>query len=84
MDQKVGIRFGGNTSGQVVITNIRPDSIAATTQLQIGDVVLAINNRGLENIPPRQAATILKGSTGEITIEASTSDGTIVNDEDTV
>lgn len=84
VDQKVGIRFGGNTSGQVVITNIRPDSIAATTQLQIGDVVLAINNRGVENIPPRQAATILKGSTGEITIEASTSDGTIVNDEDTV
>jgi hypothetical protein len=81
---KVGIRFGANRSGEVVITNIKNGSIAEDSALQIGDIVLSINGQSTADMIPRQAAATLMGASGTVVIEALGFEGTVVDDEATV
>lgn len=81
---KVGIRFGSNTTGQVMITNIKAKSIAASSDLEIGDVVFSINGRNLVGSTPKEAASILLSASGNITIEATHADSSVMDEEATV
>ncbi len=83
-EQKVGIRFGGNRSGDIVITNIRAGSIAEDTVLEIGDMVLSIDGQSTSGMTPRQAAATLVLLSGPIEIVASSVEGTVVEDDATV
>ncbi len=82
--QKVGIRFGANRAGDVVVTLIRPNSIAENSSLQVGDVVLSINGQSTADMIPRQAASTLMEVRGTVVLIASSSEGTIFDDEATV
>lgn len=84
VDTKVGIRFGSSTSGRVMVTNIKPDSIASLSELRVGDIVHSINGKSLVSSTPREAAATLLSATGDVTVEASHADTTIGNDEATV
>lgn len=83
-ETKVGIRFGSNTSAQVMITNIRAGSIASTSDLEIGDIVYSINGQALSGRTPREAATALLTASGIVTMEASHADSSVVSEEGTV
>ncbi len=86
-ESKVGIRFGSNRAGQVMITNIRKGSIAAETSspgLEIGDLMNSINGLAMESKSPKFAAATLLGSAGTVTLVLSRGGGTIVDDEATV
>jgi len=84
VEAKVGIRFGSNTSAQVIITNIKSGSIASKSDLEIGDVVHSINGQGLSGRTPREAASTLLSSSGIIMIEASHDASSVVSEEATV
>jgi len=81
---KVGIRFGSNTSGQAMITNIKQGSIAASSDLEIGDLVFSINGKSLVGRSPREAASTLLAASGNITVEATHADSSVMNEESTV
>lgn len=83
-DMKVGLRFGSNTSGAVVVTNIKQGSLAESSELLVGDLVFNINGTTLEGKSPRYAASLLLGSVGKIAIEGTHADASIVDDEGTV
>jgi Periplasmic protease len=84
VDTKVGIRFGSNTSGRIMVTNIRPESIASDSDLQIGDIVYSINGKSLVSSTPREAAATLLAATGDVTLEASHDETSFGNEEATV
>lgn len=84
VDAKVGIRFGSNTSGRIMVTNIKPDSIASKSELQVGDIVHSINRKSLVSSTPREAAATLLAATGDVTLEASHEEASYGNEEATV
>lgn len=68
----MGIRLiGGNQTG-VFIANISPDSPCANTDLKIGDQILAINGRDLQNATAEQVATELNRPSESLHIKAQT------------
>ena len=81
---KVGMRFGSNVLGQVIITNIKSDSIASLSNLGIGDIVFSINGQNVANGTPKEAASILLSASGVVKIVAAQSDESIFDDEGTV
>ena len=83
-DFKVGIRFGSNREGQVMITNMRKGSIAGASNLQIGDAIHSINELSIDSCTPRVAASTLMGASGTVVLMASRGGGTVVDDEATV
>jgi hypothetical protein len=83
-EAKVGIRFGSNTSAQVMITNIRAESIASKSDLEIGDIVHSINGQTLSGRTPREAASALLSASGIVTIQATHADSSVVSEEATV
>lgn len=83
-DTKVGMRFGSNSAGCVMITHIKPQTIASNSDLAVGDVVFSINGRSLVNVSPKLAARILLNSSGVVTIVASHTDASIFDEEATV
>ncbi len=86
-ESKVGIRFGSNRAGQVMITNIRSGSIAAGASapgLKIGDLMNSINGLSMESKSPKFAAATLLGTEGTVTLVLSRGGGTIIDDEATV
>eukprot|EP00554_Chaetoceros_debilis_P005648 CAMPEP_0194075200 /NCGR_PEP_ID=MMETSP0149-20130528/2223_1 /TAXON_ID=122233 /ORGANISM="Chaetoceros debilis, Strain MM31A-1" /LENGTH=388 /DNA_ID=CAMNT_0038755589 /DNA_START=155 /DNA_END=1321 /DNA_ORIENTATION=- len=83
-DFKVGIRFGSNREGQVMITNMRKGSIAETSALQIGDAIHSINELSIDSCTPRVAASTLMGASGTVVLMVSRGGGTVVDDEATV
>jgi membrane-associated protease RseP (regulator of RpoE activity) len=78
------MRFGSNISGQTMITHIKPNSIASLSDLSIGDNVLSVNGKSLINIPPKDAAQILKNASGVVTIVAAHTDDLVFDEEATV
>jgi membrane-associated protease RseP (regulator of RpoE activity) len=84
VDTKVGIRFGSNTFGRVMVTNIKPESIASYSELQVGDIVTKINGKSLVSSTPREAAATLLSATGDVTLEASHAETSFGNEEATV
>lgn len=83
-ESKVGMRFGSNTLGQVMITNIKPNSIASMASFTIGDIVFSVNGKSFVNIPPREAAATLLNVSGVVTIVAAHTDDTVFDDGETV
>ena len=83
-DMKVGLRFGCDRKSNLTISNIKPDSIASTTGLRIGDMVHTINGIDVKNMPPKKAAEILMGASGVVRVEVSHGKGIIEYDESTV
>lgn len=83
-ESKVGMRFGSNFSGQTMITNIKPNSIASISDLSIGDTVFSVNGKSLINIPPKDAAQILLNASGVVTIVAAHTDESAFDEEATV
>ena len=81
---KVGIRFGSNTSGQVMVTNIKSGSIASASDLEIGNIILSINGKNVVGRTPREAAAILLNAHGVVTVTATHDHGTVVDEEATV
>ena len=70
--QEVGLRLiGGNQTG-VFIANISPDSPCANTDLKIGDQILAINGKDLQNATAEQVATELNRPSESLHIKAQT------------
>mmetsp|Transcript_9525 Transcript_9525/g.17905 ORF Transcript_9525/g.17905 Transcript_9525/m.17905 type:complete len:340 (-) Transcript_9525:2627-3646(-) len=84
VDSKVGIRFGSNTSGQIMVTNIKPESIASESELQVGDIVYSVNGKSLVSSTPREAAATLLAATGDVTLEAIHEVESVGNEEATV
>lgn len=81
---KVGMRFGSNAAGQVMVSNIKAGSIASMSELQIGDVIFSINGESLVNSFPKDAAAILMNASGVVKIVASLSEGTFFDEDETV
>ena len=81
---KVGMRLGSNALGQVMISNIKPGSIAYMSDLQIGDVVYSINGENVTNKSPKEAAEILMNASGVLNIVAAHTEESIFDEEGTV
>ncbi len=81
---KVGLRFGSDRNGNLMISNIKVESIASASGLRIGDLVKSINGADMKNTPPRDAANILMQSVGEVRMEVSHSSNLLDYDESTV
>lgn len=81
---KVGLRFGSDRNGNLMISNIKVDSIASASGLRIGDLVKSINSTDMQNSPPRDAANKLMQSVGEVRMEVSHSSILMEYDESTV
>jgi hypothetical protein len=59
----------GNETGAVVVKEISPSSLFASTRLKSGHEILMINNHRVKS--PRQAAKIMKSLVGNVTIYCS-------------
>jgi hypothetical protein len=81
---KVGMRFGSNVLGQVMITNIKQTSIASMSNLQIGDTIFSINGKSATNVTPKEAAAILLNASGVVNIVAAHSEESVFDEECTV
>lgn len=67
-DSKVGIGLGVTSSGEVLITSIKPGSLAKYTALEGGMIIKSVNGVGAVSAP--QTATMLKDAPGTVTIVA--------------
>lgn len=83
-NMKVGLRFGSNRMGGLTISNIKPNGIASTTGLCIGDLVHTINGIEVKNTPPKKAAGILLSASGVVRMEVSHGKHSVQFDEGTV
>jgi len=81
---KVGLRFGSDRNSNLMISNIKSESIASASGLRIGDLVKSINGADIQNLPPKDAANILMQSVGEVRMEISHSSTLMEYDESTV
>jgi hypothetical protein len=75
VDSKVGMRLGFNSKGQIMITSIKPNSIASASDLRAGDIIIAVNGKKLTNISPEEITEFLLKSTGVLTITVAHSGG---------
>ena len=67
----IGIGLGSSSkTGKVVITSIKPGSLAFYTDLYPGMAVQAIDNQSLKRKSPEEAASILSEATGTFSIAA--------------
>lgn len=66
-DTKVGLGLGVS-NGTLVITKVRDGTVAATTNLEVGMVIRAINNLDCTKRSSEAAAKILKEATGTVTL----------------
>jgi hypothetical protein len=67
-DSQVGMRLGFNSKGQIIITSIKPNSIASSCDLRAGDAILSVNGKNLRNNSPEEVTQFLRNSTGVLTI----------------
>mmetsp|Transcript_24661 Transcript_24661/g.28507 ORF Transcript_24661/g.28507 Transcript_24661/m.28507 type:complete len:223 (+) Transcript_24661:24-692(+) len=82
--KKIGIRFGSDDDGNVIVSNIRQNSIAEMAGLKIGDVVYTVNGTDIGKVPPRRVAHTLSAAVGDIKMEVMKSSGVSEFDETTV
>lgn len=83
-DIKVGIRLGSNSIGQIVVTKIKEESIAASTNINVGDCIYSINGKNLPKHSPKTAAAILLSASGVVTLAGSHADLSVVDEVGTV
>lgn len=80
-EQKVGVRFGSNRVGAVMVTHIKAGGLIDTeTDLAVGDTVFRIGTVDLIGKTPKVAAQTLLDSVGTISIVASHDESSIYDD----
>lgn len=67
-DSKVGMRLGFNSTRQIMINSIKPNSIASASDLRAGDVIISVNGKKLTKISPEEVTDYLLKSTGVLKI----------------
>ena len=56
------------SEGYVVISRIESDGLFSATDLQVGHVIISINNKSCTNISAKEAIALLRDTEGTITI----------------
>lgn len=72
---KVGVLFKNDNEG-VRVAEISPDGLALQSDLSVGDKILSINGNEVSELSAKQAARILRKSSGRVEIVAETRDDT--------
>jgi hypothetical protein len=83
-DQKVGLRFGSDSSNNLMISNIKPNGLASKSGLRIGDIIRTLNGGDASDMSPREAATMLLEFSGVVRMDIEHSENAIEYDENTI
>lgn len=65
---KIGVTLFKSEDGSISVSNIRPNTPAAKTNLKLGDKILTINGKNAEEFSSKEAAEFLQKSKGEVEI----------------
>jgi serine protease Do/serine protease DegQ len=71
-----GAQFENNSAGRgVVVTSLLPDSVAARSGLKVGDIVISVNRRSVDDIDSFKTA--LEGSQTSVLLHINRGEGSI-------